>query len=52
MNPDVIYGRDFEEDSMDIEKIDGPIGEVVIRGKILSVDTSHPSVTDYLPVLK
>ena len=39
MNPDVIYGRDFEEDSMDIEKIDGPIGEVVIRGKILSVDT-------------
>ena len=39
MNPDVIYGRDFEEESMDIDKIDGPIGEVVIRGKILSVDT-------------
>ena len=39
MNPDVIYGRDFEEESMEIEKIDGPIGEVVIRGKILSVDT-------------
>lgn len=39
-NPDVIYGRDFEdEDTIDIEKIDGPIGEVVIRGKILSVDT-------------
>ena len=38
MNPDVIYGRDFEEESMEIEKIDGPIGEVVIRGKILSVD--------------
>ena len=35
MNPDVIYGRDFEEESMEIEKIDGPIGEVVIRGKIL-----------------
>ena len=39
MNPDVIYGRDFEEEPMDIEKIDGPIGEVVIHGKILSVDT-------------
>ena len=39
MNPDVIYGRDFEEESMEIEKIDGPIGEVVIRGKILSVET-------------
>ena len=39
MNPDVIYRRDFEEESMEIEKIDGPIGEVVIRGKILSVDT-------------
>ena len=39
MNPDVIYGRDFEDESMEIEKIDGPIGEVVIRGKILSVDT-------------
>lgn len=39
MNPDVIYGRDFDEESMEIEKIDGPIGEVVIRGKILSVDT-------------
>ena len=38
-NPDVVYGRDFEEEAIDIEKIDGPIGEVVIRGKILNVDT-------------
>lgn len=38
-NPDVIYGRDFEEDPMDIAKIDGPIGEVVIHGKILTLDT-------------
>ncbi len=38
-NPDVIYGRDFEEDAIEIEKVDGPIGEVVIRGKVLSVDT-------------
>lgn len=39
MNPDVIYGRDFEDEPIEIEKIDGPIGEVVIRGQILSVDT-------------
>ncbi len=38
-NPDVIYGRDFEEEPMEIDKVDGPIGEVVIRGKILNVDT-------------
>lgn len=38
MNPDVIYGRDFGEEPMEIEKIDGPIGEVVIHGQILSVD--------------
>ncbi|MCI5856100.1 MAG: PolC-type DNA polymerase III [Agathobacter sp.] len=38
-NPDVIYGRDFEDESIDIAKIDGPIGEVAIRGKILTVET-------------
>ena len=38
-NPDVIYGRDFEDESIDIAKIDGPIGEVTIRGKILTVET-------------
>ena len=38
-NPDVIYGRDFDDETIEITKIDGPIGEVVIRGKVLSVDT-------------
>jgi DNA polymerase-3 subunit alpha (Gram-positive type) len=38
-NPDVIYGRDFDDEPMEIEKIDGPIGEVVIRGKVVSLDT-------------
>ena len=37
-NPDVIYGREFEEDAMPIEDIIGEIGEVVIRGKIIAVD--------------
>ena len=38
-NPDVIYGKDFEEEPMDIVKIDAPIGEVVIRGKILTLES-------------
>ncbi len=38
-NPDVLYGRDFDEEPMDIEKIDGPIGEVVIRGQVVALDT-------------
>ena len=37
-DPDVIYGRGFEDEPIDIEKIDGPIGEVCIRGKVLNVD--------------
>ncbi len=38
-NPDVLYGRDFEEEAMKIEDIIGEMGEVVIRGKILNLDT-------------
>lgn len=38
-NPDVLYGRDFDGETIEIEKIDGEIGEVAIRGKILTVDS-------------
>ena len=37
-NPDVIYGRDFEEEAMPIEDIIGEIGEVVIRGRVIRMD--------------
>ena len=37
-NPDVLYGRDFEDNFIEIEKIDGQIGEVTIHGKVLAVD--------------
>lgn len=37
-NPDVIYGRDFEEEPIAIEEIQGEMGEVVIRGKIRAFD--------------
>ena len=38
-NPDVLFGRDFEDDFQEIDKIEGEIGEITIRGKILSKDT-------------
>ena len=38
-NPDVIYGRDFEEEAVPIEEIIGDMGEVVIRGKIIRYDS-------------
>ena len=34
-NPDVLFGRDFDGDSMEIRDIEGDIGAVVIRGKIM-----------------
>ncbi len=38
-NPDVIYGRDFEEAEItDLSQIVGEMGEVVIRGQVTSVD--------------
>ena len=37
-NPDVVYGRDFEEETTPIEQIMGEIGEVCIRGKVLSYE--------------
>lgn len=40
-DPDVIYGRNFDDEEITIDKIDGPIGEVVIKGQILSVETRN-----------
>ncbi len=39
-NPDVIYGKDFEDETtVTIDSIAGEMGDVVIRGRILSVDS-------------
>ena len=38
-DPDIVYGRSFDDEEMAIEKIDGPIGEVTIKGKILTVES-------------
>ncbi len=37
-NPDVIYGKDFEDGAMKIEEILGEMGEVTIRGQIIAMD--------------
>ena len=37
-NPDVIYGRDFDEETMNIDEIWGEMGEVVIRGKVRTLE--------------
>ena len=37
-NPDVVYGRDFEEEPITISEIHGEMGEVVIRGVIRAFD--------------
>lgn len=39
VDPDIFYGRPFEGDDMPIVEITDEIGEVVIRGKIIQVET-------------
>ena len=38
-NPDVIYGREPENATIDIETISGEMGEVTIRGQILTMES-------------
>ena len=37
-NPDVFYGRDFDEEAVTIDTIQGEVGEVVIRGQIIDTN--------------
>ncbi len=37
--PDVIYGKEFEDEPTKIEEVQGEIGEVCIRGQVVNVDT-------------
>ncbi len=37
-NPDVLFGRDFDDSFIPIDSIGGEMGEVTIRGQILSVE--------------
>ena len=37
-NPDVVYGRDFDGEPIALESIQGEMGEVIIRGQVMSVE--------------
>ena len=37
-NPDVLYGRDFEEEPITLDQVIEEMGEVTIRGKILNME--------------
>ncbi|WP_026525026.1 PolC-type DNA polymerase III [Butyrivibrio sp. MB2005] len=37
-DPNVIYGRDFEDEAMSMDEIVGEMGEVTIRGQVISYD--------------
>ena len=37
-NPDVVYGRDFEGESISISELQEGFGEVIVRGRILSLE--------------
>ena len=37
-NPDVVYGRDFEEEAIPLSTVVTEMGEIVIRGKVMSVE--------------
>ncbi len=37
-NPDVLFGRDFDEEAMPMEEVIGEIGDIVVRGRVLNMD--------------
>ncbi len=37
-NPDLIYGRDFEDEPIELSEIRGEMGEVCVRGQIIALD--------------
>ncbi len=40
-NPDVVYGRDFEDELVTIDTIIGEIGKIAVRGQVLKVETNE-----------
>lgn len=38
-DPNLIYGRDFEEASIELQTVLGEMGEITIRGKVIRFDT-------------
>ena len=38
-DPNVIYGRDFDDEAIELKEVAGEMGEITIRGKVISFDT-------------
>ncbi len=38
-NPDVLYGRDFDDETIPLESVQTEMGEVCIRGQIMTLET-------------
>ncbi len=38
-DPDIIYGKSFDEEAIEMKNIQGEMGEVVVRGQVLEVET-------------
>ena len=38
-DPNLIYGRDFEGDEIELSQVVGEMGEIIFRGKVISADT-------------
>ena len=38
-NPDVLYGRDFEDEVIPLESIQTEMGEVCVRGQVMTLET-------------
>ncbi len=38
-DPNLIYGRDFEGDTIELSQVVGEMGEIIFRGKVLSTET-------------
>ncbi|MCR5388045.1 MAG: PolC-type DNA polymerase III [Lachnospiraceae bacterium] len=61
-NPDVFFGRDFEGETIPIDQIQGEIGEVIIKGRVVSTEEMNLkksekvlfifTVTDYTDTIK
>lgn len=47
-NPDVVYGRDFDEESIFIKDIEGENIDIVINGMVLSTDSRQLKSGNYL----
>lgn len=38
-DPNLVYGRDFDDDTIDLAQVMGEMGEITIRGKVIHFDT-------------